>query len=116
MRQELRIDALTVVGDHELDVRTLAPQADLHASALGVNLMALDSRFQTTCCRRSASPTIVACESSTGCKRICLASAAGRSASIADSTTRTSSSGPTLITSLPCSMRDRSSMSSTSRA
>src|SRR5260370_703930 len=68
----------------------------------GVNLMALESRFQITCCKRSLSP-------STGLSRavrettrsIALASAAGRALSRAASMMRASSTGLSSRRSVP---------------
>ena len=55
--------------------------------SLGVNLIALVSKFQTICCKRVGSPeTGPACGSRTLRSRICLASAAGRTDSIAAQT------------------------------
>ena len=56
VRQERRRDARAGVADHDLDVAAGAAQPHAHPPPVGVNLTAFDSRFQTTCCRRSGSP------------------------------------------------------------
>ena len=55
--QEVRVDAGAVVPDLEPDqVRAGAGAWTSTRPPGGVNLMALESRFQTTCCRRAGSP------------------------------------------------------------
>ena len=73
--QELGGDALAGVAHGDFDVRIDAlEQRPRRWPPLGVNLMALESRFQTTCCSRAGSPeTGPASGSSTACRRIPLA-------------------------------------------
>ena len=52
--QEFGLDADAGVDDADLDMRVDPLQQDLDLPPLGVNLTALASRFQTTCCRRAA--------------------------------------------------------------
>ena len=83
----------------------------------GVNLIALATRFQTTCWRRSGSPrTGLARGSRTDWIRMLLASAVGRTASSAASITGTRLIARVSSRSLPLTMRDTSSRSLTSWA
>ena len=82
---------------------------------LGVNLIAFESRFQTTCCSRLGSPEIgPAPGSSSFSSRMPFASAAGRTVSIAASTKATGSTGWMSRRTLPDVMRLMSSRSSIS--
>src|SRR5256885_1212728 len=75
----------------------------------GVNFTALERRFQTTCCRRSGSPTkgaAVGWRSVTSSSA--LASMAGRSAATASPMTATRSIGRTFRRSMPVMMRETS--------
>jgi hypothetical protein len=78
-------------------MRAMAPVRSSRSSTeppSGVNLMAFDRRFQTTCCSRWESPTIdPAREWRTTLRTMCLASADGCTASIAPRTTSTGSTG-----------------------
>ena len=88
---------------------------DLHVPPRGVNLMAFDSRFQTTCCRRPGSPEIgPAAGSRMRSTRMPLASAAGVTVSIAASMNESGCSGCMSSRSLPEMMRLMSSRSSMS--
>ena len=92
-----------------------APSVTCTLPPLGVNLIALDSRFHITCCRRSESPEIMpARSSSTTCSRICLASLAGRCDSIAARITGSRSIGRTSSRNLPETTRETSTRSSIS--
>ena len=83
----------------------------------GVNLIAFESRFQITCCNRSASPrTRPAAGSMSRASVIAFASAAAVSESVAASTTGPSSRERQSSCSLPVTMRETSSRSSTRRA
>jgi hypothetical protein len=83
--------------------------------SLGVNLTAFIRRFQTTCCRRSGSPLRgPALGSRRDWSVSPLATAAGRTASSADSSTRWMSTGRMSSRILPLMMRDTSSRSSIS--
>ena len=82
-----------------------------------VNLMAFASRFQTTCCIRFASHDArLAAGSSIASSRTALASADGRTTSIAALITSANSHGRICSCSLPETMRDTSSTSSMSSA
>ena len=82
----------------------------------GVNLMALESRFQRTCCRRPASPVIGPVF---GSMNVWIstprASAAERTTSSAASATAAASRARTSSCNLPLAMRAVSSRSSISR-
>jgi hypothetical protein len=52
VRQKIGCDALTRVNHLHLRIRAGAFEAHLTWPPLGVNLMALESRFHTTCCKR----------------------------------------------------------------
>jgi len=81
-----------------------------------VNLMALESRFQTTCCSLPGSPEIgPAFGSRSFCTRMPFASAAGRTVSRAASMNDASATGWTSRRTWPEVMRDMSSRSSMSR-
>jgi len=54
--QEIARDSHSGVGGDDFDVTVRAPQLDGHLALPGVNLMALERRFHTTCCKRSGSP------------------------------------------------------------
>ena len=80
----------------------------------GVNFTALDTRFQTTCCRRPGSPDTGPTRGSTiVCTRTPLASAAGWIVATALSTMSGSSTGCTSKRILPDTIRETSSTSST---
>ena len=79
----------------------------------GVNLIALDSRFQTICCRRSASPDTGAVSGSiTVSTRTPLASAAGMTVAIASRKIPGRSTGSTFRRSRPATIRETSRTSS----
>src|SRR5206468_10662471 len=79
---------------------------------LGVNLIAFENRFSTTCCRRSGSPaTVAAAGASRVSTSILLPSAAGRTDSAASSIIVASSTGRTSRRTLPAMMRETSSSS-----
>ena len=61
VREERRVDALAGVGDpdHDALAQRERPQGR-RCPPSGVNLMAFDRTFQTTCCRRSASAAMIA--------------------------------------------------------
>ena len=88
------------------------------APSLGVNLTALLSRFQTTCCSRSASPTKSTVGSGPGstASRTPRAAAAGRTTSSAALAIATRSTRRTSSRNLPLMMRETSSTSSIRRA
>src|SRR5262249_24997940 len=94
---------------------TLSPSRSRRTATsppVGVNLTALDRRFQMTCCKRSASPdTGPADGSSDEMITIFLASAAGRPITLASSTIGTRSPMLTSMRSCPVIMRDTSSSS-----
>ena len=78
----------------------------------GANLSALERRFQTTCCRRSASPEIAVAPGSRSCsRRTSRACAAGPTVSRAAFTTSARLIGLTARRSLPAMIRDTSRMS-----
>ena len=78
-----------------------------------VNFTAFTSRFQNTCCRRSASPvTRMGPEGASWCRRTSRAEAAGVTASTASRTTPTTSIGCASSRSRPPPRRLRSSRSS----
>ena len=82
----------------------------------GVNLMAFESRFQTTCCKRPPSPhTRRGAPPRIDLSRMPFACAAGRTATIAAAITSRRSTGPAFRRSLPAAMRETSVRSSTSR-
>ena len=56
VRQELRGDADAGVGTRSRRAPSIRDEAISTRPPAGVNLTAFDSRFQMTCCRRSASP------------------------------------------------------------
>ena len=102
-------------------VMTTSAPAPAHSSSTrpprGVNLIALESRFQTTCCRRPGSPeTTPAIDASCDSSAMSFASAARRTVSIAASTTEARSTGRASIRSFPETMRETSSRSSISCA
>jgi hypothetical protein len=79
-----------------------------------VNFTAFDSRFHITCCRRSGSPAMGAADgSSTVSTRTPFASAASVMTSMACRTTSGNSTACTFRRSLPDTMREMSSTSST---
>ena len=82
----------------------------------GVNLIALDRRFQITCCRRSGSPCIGARGSALIWSLMLFAPAAGCTAASAASTTAATSIDRSVSRSLPVMMRETSSRSSMSWA
>ena len=84
---------------------------------LGVNLIALERRFRTTCSSRSGSPTTVpGTRANSVSSRTPLSSAAGRAESTTCPTIAASSTGWRSKRILPARMRETSSMSPTSRA
>ena len=83
---------------------------------LGVNLIAFDNRFQTTCCRRTGSPLTTPSDGSASVStRMNLASAAGRSVSTPWRTSATRSTSRTSSRSVPLIACDTSSRSLISR-
>ena len=78
----------------------------------GVNFTAFETRFHTTCCRRSGSPVMVGTSGGTSTpSAIPFASAEGRTASTPASITGTITIGRTSRRSLPVMMRETSSRS-----
>ncbi len=73
----------------------------------GVNFTAFETRFHTTCCSRSGSPSTIAVgDSLTSWSRISLASAAERAASTAASATGSRSVSRGARRSLPVTIRE----------
>ncbi len=81
----------------------------------GVNLIPLESRFQSTCCSRSGSPITAGSSGSIRASSVTvLASAAGSTASIAARTTAGRRTGRACSRSFPVTMRETSRRSSMS--
>ena len=102
VRQEVGADADAGVADDDLECEFTRSSRTCTRPPFGVNFTAFDSRFQTTCCRRSGSPETGPTRGSRiVCMRTPLASAAGCTVATALSTIRGRSTGCTSSRILP---------------
>jgi hypothetical protein len=114
--QEPRLDARAGIADGYFDLLSDSGQEASTRPRGLVNLMAFESMFKITCCKRLASPnTWLPRSSMTTFRSICFASILGRITSMAAWKTCAISTRRASSLSLPAMMRDASRMSSISR-